>query len=282
MKTYSTILKCSLILNLFLFFTACGGSQSTYTGETRMSTNNLFTVTLEENLNDKNVTAEIELNGNNTDIPAEYSTAELYIGDKFIGAFNNGFISFVPEVFGDVECSVIFYDAENTAIATLTDVEQFYIETWYVAYNSSENGDVKPATNGITILQPDNVSYGSCDMIWMYNIRVPKDKKITLSYSASRVTDTSLKFGGAVLDCHFRFADYKERITTYGGLQAKYFDTETDKWVSSPLELTHGIYDVYVCPNAGADKSRLFVYHKTDEIDGSFSALYKTITNWPF
>ena len=66
MKTYSTILKCSLILIFIAFlFTACGGSQSTYIGETRMSTNNLFTVALEENLNDKNVTAEIELNNNN-------------------------------------------------------------------------------------------------------------------------------------------------------------------------------------------------------------------------
>ena len=198
MKTYLTILKCSLILNLFLFFTACGGGSSTYIGETRMSTNNLFTVTLEENLNDKNVTAEIELNNNNSDIPGEYSTAELYIGDKFIGAFNNGFISFVPEVFGDVECEIAFLNNEGMTTKVLTDTGQFYIETWYVAYNSSENGDVKPATSGVTVLQPDNVSYGSCDMIWMYNIRVPKDKKITLSYSASRVNDLSLNFGGAV------------------------------------------------------------------------------------
>ena len=114
MKTYSTILKCSLILIFIAFlFTACGGGQSTHIGETRMSSNNLFTVTLEENLNDKNVTAEIELNGNNTDLPEEYSTAELYIGDKFIGAFNNGFISFVPEVFGDVECEIAFLNEED-------------------------------------------------------------------------------------------------------------------------------------------------------------------------
>ena len=121
MKTYSTILKCSLIL---IFFTACGGSQSTYTGETRMSSNNLFTVTLEENLNDKNVTAEIELNGNNTDIPAEYSTAELYIGDKFIGAFNNGFISFQPDTFGDVQCEIAFLNEEGMTTKVLTDVGQ--------------------------------------------------------------------------------------------------------------------------------------------------------------
>ena len=247
-----------------------------------MSSNNLFTVTLEENLNDKNVTAEIELNGNNTDIPAEYAKAELHIDNNFIGTFNNGFISFMPSSFGDVECSIIFYDAENKAIATLTDTGQFYIETWYVAYNSSENGDVKIATNGNTAIYPDNVALGSCDMIWMYNIRIPKDKKIILSYSAERVTDNSPNFNGAVLDCHFRFADYVDRITTYGGLQAKYFDDEVDKWISSPIELSHGVYDLYVCPNAGADKSRLYVYHKSDELDGSFSALYKTITNWPF
>ena len=123
-----------------------------------MSSNNLFTVTLEENLNDKNVTAEIELNGNNTDLPGECSTAELYIGDKFIGAFNNGFISFVPEVFGDVECEIAFLNEEGMTTKVLTGTGQFYIETWYVAYNSSENGDVKPAINGNIVIYPDNVS----------------------------------------------------------------------------------------------------------------------------
>lgn len=247
-----------------------------------MSTNNLFTVILEENLNDKNVIAEIELNSNNTDIPAEYSTAELYIGEKFIGAFNNGFISFVPDVFGDVECSVIFYDAENTAIATLTDVGQFYIETWYVAYNSSENGDVKLATNGNIAIYPDNVSLGGCDMIWKYDVRVPHGKTITFDYSASRVNDNNLQFGGAVLECHFRLGDYQSRIERYDGKQAKYFDDEIDKWISAPIELGEGVHDLYVCPNARADKSRLYVYHKSEELDGSFSALYDTITNWPF
>ena len=247
-----------------------------------MSSNNLFTVTLEENLNDKNVTAEIELNGNNTDIPAEYAKAELHIDNNFIGTFNNGFISFMPSSFGDVECSIIFYDAENKAIATLTDTGQFYIETWYVAYNSSENGDVKPAINGNITLYPDNVSFGSCDMVWKYDIRVPQGKTIIFSYSTSRVNDNNLQFEGAVLECHFRFVDYKSRIERYGGLQAKYFDDEVDKWISPPIELSHGVYDLYICPNAGADKSRLYVYHKSDELDGSFSALYKTITNWPF
>ena len=282
MKTYLTILKCSLILNLFLFFTACGGSQSTYTGDTRMSSNNLFTVTLEENLNDKNVTAEIELNGNNTDIPAEYSTAELYIGDKFIGTFNNGFISFQPDVFGDVECEISFLNEEGMAIKVLTDVGQFYIEKWYVAYNSSENGDVKPAINGNIVIYPDNVTFGGCDMIWKYDVRVPHGKTITFDYSASRVNDTNLQFGGAVLECHFRLGDYKSRLERYDGKQAKYFDDEYDEWISAPVELSHGVHDLYVCPNAGADKSRLFVYHKSDELDGSFSSLYDTITNWPF
>src|SRR5690606_38751138 len=109
-------------------------------------------------------------------------------------------------------------------------------------------------------IYPDNVAFGACDMIWMYNIRVPQGKTIELSYSASRVTDSNLKFGGAVLECHFRYIDYADRITTYGGLQSKYFDAETDKWISSPLVLEHGVYDVYVCPNAGADKSRLYTY----------------------
>ena len=280
MKTYSTILKYSLILNLFL--TACGGGSSTYTGETRMSTNNLFTVTLEENLNDKNVTAEIELNSNNADIPAKYSKAELHIDNEFIGAFNNGFISFVPELFGDIECSIIFYDAENKAIATLTDTAQFYIETWYVAYNSSENGEVKKAINGNIVVYRDNITIGGCDMIWKYDIRVPHGKTITFDYSSSRVNDTNLQFHGDALSCHFRLGDYKSRLDRYDGKQAKYFDDEYDEWISAPVELSEGVHDLYVCPNAGADKSRLYVYHNSEELDGSFSALYDTITNWPF
>jgi len=247
-----------------------------------MSTNNLFTVTLEENLNDKNVTAEIELNMNNADIPAEYSGIEFYAGDKFAGTFNNGFLSFQPEEFGDVECEVVFKNSENDVVKTLTDTAQFYIETWYVAYNSSENGDVKPAINGNIVIYPDNVTFGSCDMIWKYDIRVPHGKTITFDYSASRVNDNNLQFGGAVLECHFRLSDYKNRLERYDGKQAKYFDDEYDEWISAPIELGEGVHDLYVCPNAGADKSRLYVYHKSEELDGSFSALYDTITNWPF
>ena len=274
----------TILISTALILTACseGGTSTTYIGETRMSTSNLFSVTLTENLHNKDVTAEIELNMNNANIPAGYSSIEFYAGEKFAGTFNNGFLSFQPKEFGNIECEVVFKNSDGAVLGTLSDTGQFYLETWFVAYNSSENGDAKPAINGNLAIYPDNVAFGACDMIWIYNIRVPHGKKITLSYSASRVTDNNLKFDGDVLECHFRFIDYADRITTYGGLQSKYFDAETDKWISSPLELEHGIYDVYVCPNAGADKSRLYTYHKTDEINGSFSAMYKTTTNWPF
>lgn len=281
MKTYLTILKCSLIL---IFFTACGGSQSTYIGETRMSENNLFTVTLEENLNDKNVTAEIELNNNNSDIPSEYSTAELYIGDKFIGAFNNGFISFRPEVFGDVQCEISFLNEEGMTIKVLSDTGQFYIETSFLQYNSSENGDIKQCGEGENIvLTPSNVTFGSSDMIWMYNVRIAKDKEITFDYESVKLDDNLPNFDGVKLDIHFRFDDYKNRYDLYPPTEpyvAKYIDAEPEKWVSPPVTLTHGVHNLYVCPSAGADKTYITVYH-SGEKNGSFSANYKSIANWP-
>ncbi len=50
----------TILIFTALILTACGdcGSSTTFTGATRMSTNNLFTVTLTENLHNKDVTAE--------------------------------------------------------------------------------------------------------------------------------------------------------------------------------------------------------------------------------
>lgn len=281
MKTNFTILTLTLILILNLI--ACSQNNSSHQGETRMSTNDLFTVTLIEELNSKDVTAEIEINGNNKDVPDNYSTAELYIDDKFIGEFNNGFIEFTPGSFGDVECQILFLNADGTTAKDLTDIGQFYIETYYIAYNSSENGDVKEAIEDTEIvLTPSNVSLGSSDMLWLYNLRIPYGKELSFTYVSEKLTDINPNFGNNKLEVHFRYDDYKNRSELYPDEPyfAKYIDAETDKWISSPVTLSHGIHNLYVCPNLQTDRNKISVIH-SGEHNGSFTANYKSIINWP-
>lgn len=258
-------------LCLALFVTACNAPQP-HIGETQMSKN--LSVTLEENLYSPEVTAIVQLQ-----TTIDYKKAELYINDFLIGEFQNGVLRYKPKEFGDVPCIIKFDDTKAEP-----DTLKLYIETSFLQYNSSENGDIKQCGEGENVvLTPSNVAFGSSDMIWMYNIRVAQGKEITFDFDSIALNDNNKNFGGAVLDIHFRFDDYKNRYDLYPPDEpyvAKYIDAEPDKWISAPVTLTHGIHNLYVCPSAGADKSYITVYH-SGEKNGSFSANYKTITNWP-
>ena len=260
----------------FALLTAIGCSQNNNTHEGEIQMSQILSVQLLEDLNGQDVEAIVKLN-DSPDIP-KYTQAVLYINDLPVGEFVNGEMSYSPKEFGDIDCLVKFDD--STVIA---DTLKLYIETWFIQYNSSENGDTKQCPEGENIiLTPSNVAYGSLDMIWMYNLRVPKDKEITFYYESIKMTDNLPNFGGAKLDVHFRFDDYKNRYDLYPDepYVAKYVDAEVEKWISPPVTLSHGIHNLYVCPNAGADKTYITVYH-SGEKNGSFSANYKSIVNWP-
>lgn len=263
---------CLIILTLSVI--SCSQESSTHEGEIQMS--EILSVQLFEEQNSQDVEAVVRLS-DSPDVP-EYTKAELYINDLLIGEFQNGQLSYYPKEFGDIDCLVKFDDTK-----VIADTLKLYIETWFIQYNSSENGDTKQPIEGENVvLTPSNVTYGSLDMIWMYNLRVPKDKEITFHYESIKLVDNAPNFSNNKLDVHFRYGDYAERYDLYPDepYVAKYIDAEVEKWVSPPVTLTHGIHNLYVCPNSGADKSYITVIH-SGEHNGSFSANYKSIVRWP-
>ncbi len=277
-------MKTLFIILISIFLISCSQEQTktTHTGETRMSESKILSVTLQEDLSSPVVTAEVVLI-DSPDIPEDYVDAELFINDIFISKFVNGVTSYRPQEFGEIKCMVVFTMPDDK-VQTLEDTLKLYIETTFIRYNSSENGNTKIAINGENVtLQPDNVTLGSWDFIWMYNIRVAKDKVVKLSYESEVVTDPNKKFGGVKVECHFRLSDYENRFDMYPSPDQafKHFDVETDKWIAPDITLEHGIHNVYICPNFGADKSRLTVKHESEKVTGTFKAMYKTIAVWP-
>lgn len=254
----TTILFCVLL-------SACA-QETTHYGETRMSSENLLTVQLQEEIYSPDVTAVVTLQDPLVD-------ATLWIDGVQVGTFNNQVTSFKPSVFGDVACEVRHKSGVETDTVTME------IETGYIRYNSDGiNGDLKdPIENGEVILTPSNVTFGSNDMIWAYNVRVPKDGKITFDY------ESILLQGATKAEFHFRLADYKDRFDLYPDepYVAKHIDTEVKKWLDAPLELGHGMHTVYVCPSLIADKTWISVIHSSDFSSGTFSANYASIMKWP-
>lgn len=275
MKFYLTIFSILILLS------ACS-QNNTHTGETHMG--NYTKVTLKEDLNSPDVTAKVEFIPPD-DIDSRYTIFEFYVDDKYVGNFTDNKLEFTPEKYGDVDCYIVAGDGNESSNITYEDVLKLYIETGYIQFNSSgENGDIRRADDGEEIvLTPSNVTLGSCDMIWAYNVRVPKDGKISFDYIAEKLSDNAPNFNNNVLAIHFRLDDYSERDLLYPDepYPQKYIDAETEKWIDSPAELSHGIYTLYVCPNFKSDKTRISVIHSSDFSTGTFTANYKSIINWP-
>ncbi len=268
---------CLIILALSLI--SCSQDSNTHEGEIYMG--NILSVQLLEDLNSPDVEAVIKLN-DSADIP-DYTKAELYINDILIAQFNKGQTGYYPKEFGDIPCLVRFTTA--TGVQVFSDTLKLYIETGYIQYNSDGiNGDIRHADDGEEIiLTPSNVSLGSNDKIWAYDIRVPKDGKISFDYITTKLTDNTPNFGNNLLQLHFRLDDYADRDLLYPGepYPAKYIDAEVDKWIDAPLELTHGVYTVYVCPNFKTDRNRVSVIHNSEFSSGMFTANYESIRKWP-
>ena len=261
----------AILMSVILVTVACGGGGNTYIGDTHVG--KYTTVTLEESLTTPDVAAVVELID-----PIE--GAELYINDVKVADFDSyGIAEFEPDEFGDVECKIVA-DGE-----TYIDTLAMYIETGFIRYNSNgANGDFKlPVEGGEVVLTPSSVTFGSSDMIWAYNVRVPKDKTITFDYISTILPDSNPHYGNNKLDIHFRLDDYADRYLLYPDemYPAKYIDAETDKWISAPMELSHGIHTVFVCPNFRSDKNYISVIHASDFSSGTFSANYKSLDTWP-
>ena len=253
-----------IIMTAACLLYACAETPSTHVGDPIVSDN--VTVTLTENLTDKNVSALVELTAG----PEGYAKALLKIGDDKIGYFAGGKLNFQPSEFGDVDCSIVYYDAAGAVIETREDTLGLRIETWFLSVQTDvgyvptqlENTDTK-------LMYTAARAIGNDDLCWMYEIRVPYDE--TLKFTAS------VESGD--LAVHFRLIDYAGRNSLYTlPDEALYhIDAETDKWISSPYEIGHGVHRLYVAPNALCALSLLKIVHVSDGISGNVTGYVKPL-----
>ena len=255
----------TICLALFVISTTACNQATTYSGEIYMSENSILTSQLEENIYDQKVTAIVTLSETK-------ENATLWIDGVQVATFINNRAIFQPSIFGDIAVEV------KHSGGTISDTITLDIETPFIQCMTSENGDTKePIEGGEVVLTASNVTFGSNDMIWAYNLRVPKGKSITFNYESTLVS------GGTKLEVHYRLGDYKNRASLHNDdpYYAKFIDIETDKWISSPVTLEHGVYTLYVCPNFKTGLNYISVMHNSDFSNGTFSANYKSILVWP-
>ena len=263
------------VMGTIIMFTilSCNGG-TTHMGE--IQTSKILTTQLEEQEFSPDCRAFVTL-ADSEDIPEDYTKAELYIDSEKIGEFSDGVLSYIPETFGDVDCSVKFYNSTGTLLATISDTLKLYIETWYMEAKTQENGDsFLPVDSGNVVIFTQPRARGNDDILFMYYLRVPYGKELKFTPEIVKVTDSRPKYN-TVLEMHFRTGnDYAERLNEYAGEEYKHFDTDSETWAENPLELESGIHTVYLCPNAKHDLSLMTVYHSGDKT-GSFSAYFKSI-----
>lgn len=253
---------------LFLFAAcliySCSDSPKTHVGDTTVSDN--LTTTLTENLTDKNVSALIELTAG----PEGYAKALLKIGSTDIGYFTGGKLNFQPPEYGDIACSIVYYNADDGIIETREDTLQMHIETWFLSVQTDVGYTVtqlENADNKLMYTSPRAI--GNNDLCWMYEIRVPYEQ--TMKFTASTESGD--------LASHFRLVDYADRNDLYTPPDEALFhiDAEADKWISSPYEFSHGVHRLYVAPNALCALSLLKVVHASEGISGQVTGYVKPL-----
>ncbi len=261
MKNALTILIMSCTVFLFV---ACSESPSTHTGETQMSDN--LSVTLTENLSDKNVSAAVELLSK----PDGTAKTKLMIGTTEIGYFASDKLNFTPDQYGDIACKIVYLNAEGGEIETRDDTLNIRIETWFLSVQTDVGYTVTIMENGDNkLMYTSPRAIGNNDLTWMYEIRIPYEK--TMKFTAS------IESGD--LTVHFRGDDYADRNDLYIAPDEalKHIDPETDKYIASPYELSHGVYRIYVAPSATCALSLLKVVHHSEGISGEVTGYVKTL-----
>lgn len=259
---------------IFLFsIISCNGGSS-HMGEIQES--KILTTQLEEQDFSPDVRAFVTLQDSDS-VPPNYTKAELYIDSVKVGDFSGGVLSYIPEVFGDVDCAVKFYDSGGAVLETINDTLKLYIETWYFEARTQENGDsFLPVDNGNVVIFTKPRARGNDDICFMYYMRIPYGKKLKFTPEIVKVTDSRPLYN-TTLEIHGRTdEDYANRAEWHPGYEYKYFDTNPDTWKDLPKEFESGVHQFYILPNFKHDLSLLTVYHTGDKT-GSFSAYFKSI-----
>lgn len=235
----------------------------------------ILTTQLEEQEYSPDVRAFVTIQ-DSADVPPNYTKAELYIDSVKVGEFYQGAMSFIPEQFGDVDCTVRFTRADGKT-ENINDMLKLYIETWFFEARTQENGDsFLPVENGNVVIFTQPRARGNDDICFMYYLRIPYGKKIKFTPEIVKVTDSRPLYN-TTLEIHFRTdEEYANRSDWYPGTEYKHFDTNPDTWINAPKEFESGVHQLYVLPNFKHDLSLLTMYHTGDKT-GSFSAYFKSI-----
>ena len=267
MKKLLQFLACAILM----FSISCSGGES-HMGAVQEG--KILTTQLEEQTFSPDVRAFVTLS-DSEEIPA-YTKAELYINGNLIGQFWEGVLSYIPETFGDVDCTVRFTRADGET-ENINDTLKLYIETWYFEAKTQENGDrFQPVENGNVLLFTQPRARGNDDICFMYYLRIPHGKKLKFTPEIVKVTDNRPLYN-TVLSVHFRTDEnYVLRFEDHPNAEYKYFDTNPDTWVTPPKQFGSGVHVLYVLPDAKHDLSLLTMYHTGDKT-GSFSSYFKSI-----
>ena len=206
----------------------------------------------------------------------EYNYAELYIDGNIALAFDEGIEDgkFYPKRFGDdITLEFICYnktieDGNETKIEVYRNSEtvSLHLQTWFVGYHEDLWLPIKKIDNGAN--KSFNSQYnprGSTDICWVYGLRVPEGKSITLTYHTEKLIDSE-PLTNEQLDVHFRLSDYANRNDLYifPDEALYHIDKEIDKWIVDTITLNEGIHIVYVAPSLLHDLSKLTVYMQGD------------------
>lgn len=175
-----------------------------------------------------------------------------------------------PVSYKQIGISNIFLQAckDGVMIEEITAKMQIDFEKLFIAGEISERGILKELNTQTVEYFAPSMILNSNDMIMRLILRIPPGEKLTITNQTERhpAFFQEQKFGGAVLQVHYRFWDYdinsRNALYTLPDEALYHIDKETEKWVdgSVPLELSEGYHVVYFAPSVFHDPSILNVF----------------------
>jgi hypothetical protein len=253
MNRKNLILYLYILFFTFLVLTSCANApEYYYQGETHMG--KITTTQLTESLTDEKVMAEVVLTGVDGIV---YDTATLEIDGVKVADFNEqGKAVFYPTVFGDVPCQIVFCRG-GVESERADDTLAMKIETWFVGAHLDVGHALREIDiDGTTNLLTEPRARGDNDLCFRLVVRVPDGATETITEVCEARPDIRPRYN-TKLSVHYRGNDYRNRndLFTAPDEAMYHIDIETDKWIASPVELSHGVHVLYVVPSVMCDLS---------------------------
>ena len=207
----------------------------------------------------------------------QYDHAEFLVYG-IVSPFFDGRSYFTPEEFGEIPCEVVLYNEDDEEIEHITGNITAHLKTWYTELKTDENGDrFQFSEEEVVNIFSEDRARGCDDICWMYKLRIPEGETLTLTSNIEPVGNGTSDFSGT-LEVHARRDEYANRgdLYQYPDEPFRHIDIDTDLWEELPLELSEGVYNIYVCPSVRHDLSLLTVFY-TGGISGAHSGYFKSI-----